>query len=167
MKLFPRLIAVTLVLALPACSKFPSKEKVLTAIEIFCNAPLSPEGKAAGNGIAGFYGDPKSTNYAHVALFPEFMPGSGEAQPENVKKAKAILLTASLAGNLRVQLKENVIANHPYEGILQMIETYAKLQAADPTLHLPKVDNFVALEREKLLKNYVDDVIKKKNYPVK
>jgi hypothetical protein len=146
---------------------FPSKEMVLEAVETFSKDPLSPKGKAAGDGLKRFFGDARGANYASVRLFPEFMLGSGADQPENVKQAIKILLAASLAGNLRPQLKENIIGNRPYEGIQQMISTYAQLQAADPALHIPKLDKFVELENKNQLKDYVDDIIQKKNYPTK
>ena len=66
--------------------------------------------------------------------------------PEVSKDQLDALMRGSLAGNLRPQLKENVRMNHPYDGLQQMLKTYAQLKEADKTLKIAKLEELAAME---------------------
>jgi hypothetical protein len=171
MKCLIHALAAALALATSAFAqdkpKLPSKTELLEAIETFSKAPLSPEGKAAGDKVLLFMGDTRGTNYADLRLFPELSPGTQRDAPDKVKKAIGTLLRARIAGNLRPQLQSGVITNQPYAEVQQMLKTYAQLKKADPTLRLPNVEKLADLEAKGQLKQFVGEIEKKKSQPKK
>jgi len=173
MKQITHLLITIIILATPVFaqnqSTTPSPQETLKAIDAFSKSPLGPEAKKTDDIIWRFFGDSKSTNFARVYLFPEFAPftelsAAEPKPPENIVRA---LRTATLAGNLRPQLKTGVIGNQPYAGLQEMIRTYNQLQQADKTLRVQQIENFVDLEAKNQLKQYVDEIVKKKKYPTK
>ena len=127
-----------------------SKEDVRTAIRIFRQAPATPRGRAAGKVVQSFA---EKNDSIIIFITPKVVPFL-----TNVKiphEDAALLLDAFIVGNIDSQLLRNEKKDHPYDGVLEIIETYRRMQKRDPSVRIAEVEKFIELEKRGELKQYV------------
>lgn len=71
-----------------------------------------------------------------------------------LQQQRSVLLAAYTAGNVHSCLLRDR-ADDPYAGDLQVIETYRRMQKAEPALRIPEIEKLIALEERGELKKYV------------
>lgn len=148
------LAGLALVFSLFSNSVFgaPSESKVKQHIETLLRNPMSESAKSAGAEIIEFAGE--SPNY-HVELEVAYMPW---VKDRALPKGSQILLAAFVAGNLREQMRKQSSKPEPYAGVLAALEVYEKIKRSNEGFHIPKVEKFLAMEREGTLRQHIASV---------
>jgi hypothetical protein len=127
-----------------------TKEEVRSAITLFRQAPASPRGRAAGKMVQSFAEKDDSIIIYITNKVVPFL--------DNVKiphEDRALLLAAFVVGNIDSQLLRNEKKDHPYDGVLEVIEVYRRMRARNPAVRIAEVEKFIDLEKRGELKQYV------------
>lgn len=129
-----------------------SEAKVQKAIDVLLEKPFSPAGRDAGKVILEFVGT--SPDYC-VEINLGYLPWSGD---RDLPRGSQMLLAAFVAGNLRAQIQKGSSQPDPYAGALAVIRVYRELSKQVPDFKIPKVEEFISMERRGVLRSYVASV---------
>jgi hypothetical protein len=130
----------------------PSEAQIRQKIETLLRNPTSDAAKSAGAEIIEFAGE--SPKY-HVKLEVGYMPW---VKDRNLPQGSQILLAAFVAGNLREQMRKGSSTPEPYAGVLAALEVYQKVKRSNGAFHIPKAEQFLAMERAGTLKSHIASV---------
>ena len=119
-----------------------SKEEVRSAITLFRQAPASPRGRAAGKVVQTFA---EKNDSVIVYITDKVVPFLSNVKIPH--EDRALLLDAFFVGNIDSQLLRNDKKDHPYDGILEVIEVYRRMRARDPAVRIAEVEKFIDLEK--------------------
>ena len=111
-------------------------EIALKACALFERDAMSQEGRAAAAIVLDFT---NKSPAVLVRISPDSVPWIG-VKVKTHEEARTRLLAAFIVGNVRAQLLAHENRDHPYEGWLQVLRTYAQLKKRNPKLALPEVD---------------------------
>lgn len=153
MKAWLAVIALAIFSFVPANLLGASSEaKVKQSIETLLRNPTSEAGKSAGAVIIEFAGE--SPDY-HIELEVGYMPW---VKDRDLPKGSQILLAAFIAGNLREQMRKNSSQPEPYAGVLAALQVYQKIKQSNGSFNIPKVEKFLAMERDGKLRQHIASV---------
>ena len=127
-----------------------SKEEVRNAITVFRQAPASPRGRAAGKMVQRFA---EKNDSVIVYITDKVVPFLSNVKIPH--EDRALLLDAFFVGNIDSQLLRNEKKDHPYDGVLEVIEVYRRMRARDPVVRIAEVEKLIDLEKRGELKQYV------------
>ena len=145
-------ILLCLILLFPALGMAQSdisSENCLKAISIFKEDPLSQKADRALSYV--FIFADKSPDVL-VGVKVDYFPWNEEVTPSKVKNK---LLGAYIAGNVEFQLQHNVNADHPYQGVLLMLDTYIKMKTAGEVEPMPGLEEWLKLKADKKLESKI------------
>lgn len=129
-----------------------SEARVKQSIETLLRNPMSDAAKSAGAEIIEFAGE--SPDY-HIELEVGYLPW---VKDRDLPKGSQILMAAFIAGNLREQMRKNSSQPEPYAGVLAALQVYQKIKQANSSFNIPKVEKFLAMEREGKLRQHIASV---------
>jgi hypothetical protein len=127
-----------------------SKEDVRNAIRIFRQAPASPRGRAAGKFVQRFA---EKNDSVVVYITDKVVPFLSNVKIPH--EDLALLLSAFVVGNVDTQLLRNEKKDQPYDGVVEMIETYRRMRTRDPAVRIAEVEKFIEMEKRGELKKYL------------
>ncbi|MFC1766147.1 hypothetical protein ACFL6U_29245 [Planctomycetota bacterium] len=134
-------------------SRFPhrpaSPKDILQAIAQFRKDPLAMETEVATRQIIGYV---QESDAVLVSMGPECCPWFADKSC----RQPYVLLTAYVAGNMEPQLKEGVVEDHAYAGVLQVIETYKQLRQQEQLDTVPSIDQWIDLEQVGKLETFLE-----------
>ena len=129
-----------------------SRDQVRSAINTLIQNPDSEEARVAGRVVLEFA---EATPDHTVVIKLGYLPWS---KSRSLPEGSNMLLAAFVAGNLREQIRKNSSQPEPYAGALAAIGVYQKLLRSHPDFKIPKVEEFIALEKRGALRAYIDSV---------
>ncbi len=119
------------------------KETVRKAITIFRQTPANQQGSMVRPIILRFAVESPEVQIVVPPLILPWIEG-GKARSE----AKAALLTAYVAGDVRAQLDQRKMKDDPVAGTEQVISTYRQLQKTEPQLKINEVEKLIDLHKQ-------------------
>lgn len=122
------------------------------AIEVLISAPDSPAARTAGRVVLKFAGT--SPNYK-IQISLCYLPW---ANSPDLPDGNQMLMAAFVAGNLQEQILKNSSRPEPYAGALAVIEVYQKMLRTRPDFKIPKVEEFIAMEKRGVLRSHIESL---------
>jgi len=135
--------------AADATTSVMTPDAVLKAIKLFRQDPLGPEGVEAVALILTFA--VKSPDVT-VSISRVGCPWIGDREYKNSE----VLLAAFAAGNIEQQLTTGQDKDHTYEGVLQVLATYAQLRKSQGTERVQSIEKLITLQQSGGLKAYIE-----------
>lgn len=129
-----------------------SEVNVRKAIQILINHPDSSAARSAGRVVLKFAG---TTPHYKIQISLCYLPW---ADSQNLPDGSQMLLAAFVAGNLQEQIRKNTSKPEPYAGVLAIIEVYQKMSRTRPDFKIPKVDEFITMEKRGVLRTHVESL---------
>ena len=127
------------------------RDTVRKAIIIFRRTPANQQGSMVRPIILRFA---RESPDVEVVVSPKVMPWIGDSKAH--VQARAVLLTAYVAGNVRSQLDQRKTKDDPMAGTEQVIDTYRQLQLTEPRLRIMEVEKLIELQRHGKLAQHLE-----------
>ncbi len=129
-----------------------SKDEARNAINTLLQNPASSAARNSGRVVLEFA---ESTPDHRVLINLGYLPW---AKSRNLPDGSQMLLAAFVAGNLQAQMKKNSSNPEPYAGTLAVIAVYQKMRQANPRFKIPKVEEFIAMEKRGVLRSHINSI---------
>ncbi len=102
----------------------------------------------------------KEDGDVHVSMTEELVPWMRPEQPYPAR-ARALLLSAFVAGNFDSQLKDQSQLDDTAAGLAYTVEVYETLKQEDPELEVPALENLVAAKKDDELQGAIQAMLDK------
>ena len=144
-------LAAVLLLPCGSCLAI-SKDEARNAINTLLQNPSSSAARTAGRVVLEFA---EATPDHRVLINLGYLPW---AKSRSLPDGSQMLLAAFVAGNLQEQMRKNSSSPEPYAGTLAVIVVYQKMLRANPRFKIPKVEEFIAMEKRGVLRSHINSI---------